>query len=121
MKVQKGMGGIYPVAILSVMVMLHINAYYCAGAAVVVKSNTTTVRYNNGRGEESLIEYDLALELLMNPYTTRMLTDPKAGSIYKTGDKDRPACQPPSPCSGGGNCPSTYLRTCNKKKSPSPS
>ena len=75
MEVQKGKGGIYPLAISFVMVMLLINAYCCAGAAVVVESNTTTIRYN-GRLEESLIEYDLELEFLMNPYISRILQTP---------------------------------------------
>ena len=74
---QKGKRGIYPVAILFVMVIFLINAYCCAGAAIVVESNTTTVRYNNGRLEESLIKYDLELEFLMNPYIGRVLdSDP---------------------------------------------
>lgn len=75
MEVQKGKGGIYPVAIWFVMVTLLINAYCCAGAAVVVESNTTTVWYNNGRVEESLVEFDLELEYLMNPYISRLLSN----------------------------------------------
>ena len=73
MEVQKGKGEIYPVALWFVMVMLLINAYCCAGAAVVVESNTTTVWYNNGRVEESLIEFDLELphESLYMPDASR--------------------------------------------------
>ena len=94
MEVQKGKGGIYPLAILFVMVMLLIYPYCCAGAAVVIESNTTTLRYNNGRIEESLIEYDLELELFMNPYVSRILQngDP---AIAVTLDKTRAFCEPP--------------------------
>jgi len=105
MEVQKGKGGIYPLAISFVMVMLLINAYCCAGAAVVVESNTTTVRYN-GRLEESLIEYDLELEYLMNPYLTRILgNDPK----YVTSEsqvRNKPCTSCSKVCAVG----STYNR-----------
>ena len=111
MEVQKGKGGIYPQAFF-VMLMLLINAYYCAGAVVLVKSNATTVRYDD-RLQESLIEYDL--EFLMNPYISRMLGDDQpSGSVYSTESAGHPACQPPSPCSGGGTCGSVYQRTCPK-------
>ena len=91
MEVQKGKGGIYPLAILFVMMMLLIYPYCCAGAAVVVESNTTTVRYNNGRIEESLIEYDLELELLMNPYVSRILAGGHTVT-GATGNRNRPVC-----------------------------
>ena len=96
MEVQKGKGGIYPLAILFVMMMLLIYPYCCAGAAVVVESNTTTVRYNNGRIEESLIEYDLELESLMNPYVSRILAGGQTVT-GATGNRNRPACVP-MPC-----------------------
>lgn len=99
MEVQKGKGGIYPLAILFVMVML-LNAYCCAGAAVIVKSNTTTVRYNNGRLDESLIEYDLELEFLMNPYISRILQD---GGSHITPQTLNPGS---TPCEGNCNPPS---------------
>ena len=92
MEVQKGKGGIYPLAILFVMVMLLIYPYCCAGAAVVVESNTTTVRYNNGRIEESLIEYDLELELLMNPYVSRVLAGGMSVTKPATLKPNRPVC-----------------------------
>ncbi|KAF3953219.1 hypothetical protein CMV_021318 [Castanea mollissima] len=109
MEVQKGKGGMYPLAISFVMVMLLINAYCCAGAAVVVESNTTTVRYN-GRLEESLIEYDLELEFLMNPYISRMLA-PENIDIHAQLDAHRVFCDPKVTSCGKG-CPSQYLRTC---------
>nr|POF02113.1 hypothetical protein CFP56_56756 [Quercus suber] len=92
MEVQKGKGGIYPLAILFVMVMLLIYPYCCAGAAVVVESNTTTVRYNNGRIEESLIEYDLELELFMNPYVSRILAGGRSVTKPATLNPKRPVC-----------------------------
>ncbi|KAM3760924.1 hypothetical protein ACB098_01G230000 [Castanea mollissima] len=113
MEVQKGKGGLYPLAISFVMVMLLINAYCCAGAAVVVESNTTTVRYN-GRVEESLIEYDLELEYLMNPYLTRILG--KDPDFVTDASKIRgKACKP---CSGVCPVGSTYnrLHECVKSK-----
>lgn len=114
MEVQKGRGGgIYPLAILFVMVMLLINAYCCAGAVVVVESNTTTVRYN-GRVEESLIEYDLELEYLLNPKISRILTDPKPPLIYASTDKNH-ACDPCSdPCAKFS--PYNKGHECGKKK-----
>ena len=103
MEVQKGKGGIYPLAIF-VMVML-LNAYCCAGAAVVVESNTTTVRYN-GHVEESLMEYDLELEFLMNPYITRILrTPPKP--VTNGSKNPNKAC---GPCSTASAKRSSYNR-----------
>ena len=99
MEVQKGKGGIYPLAISFMMVMLLINAYCCAGAAVVVESNTTTVRYN-GHVEESLMEYDLELEFLMNPYISRILQD---GGSHITPQTLNPGS---TPCEGNCNPPS---------------
>lgn len=97
MEVQKGRGGIYPLAILFVTVMLLINAYCCAGAVVVVESNTTTVRYN-GRVEESLIEYDLELEYLLNPKISRILVTPKPPVTGQSQDPNT-ACESCSdPC-----------------------
>lgn len=113
MEVQNGKGGIYPLAIVFVMVMLLINPYCCAGAAVVVKSNTTTVRYNNGRLEESLIEYDLELELLMNPYATRILAGvkPSPSPSYEALDGTGIPCNPDSKCHGGAKCPGKETRS----------
>ena len=105
---QKGKRGIYPVAILFVMVIFLINAYCCAGAAVVVESNTTTVRYNNDRLEESLIEYDLELEFLMNPYISRVLDSDPYHPTSQTGNPHSTPCEPtpsnPHPCSGDKKC-----------------
>ena len=105
---QKGKRGIYPVAILFVMVIFLINAYCCAGAAVVVESNTTTVRYNNDRLEESLIEYDLELEFLMNPYISRVLDSDSYHPTSRTNDPESRPCEPTknnqNPCSGGKKC-----------------
>ena len=118
MEVQKGKGGIYPLAILFVMVMILINAYCCAGAAVVVESNINTVRYNNGSLEESLIEYDLELEFFMNPYVSRMLGGGENHSIYNTEDQNRSACTPP--CTGGLACGNSTYHRCDLKNPTSP-
>ena len=100
MEVQKGKGGIYPLAISFVMVMLLINAYCCAGAAVVVESNITTVRYN-GRLEESLIEYDLELEFLMNPYISRILQTPPKSVTAESLFQGKPCTDCSKACPGG--------------------
>ena len=108
MEVQKKKGGLYPVALLSFVMLILLNAY-CCNAAVVVKSNTTTVRYNNGRLEESLIEYDLELEFLMNPYISRVLDSDPYHPTFQTGNPQSTPCEPtkenPNPCSGGKKCP----------------
>ena len=117
MEVQKGKGGIYPLTILFVMVMILFNAYCCAGAAVVVESNINAVRYNNGRLEESLIEYDLELEFFMNPYVSRMLGG-KNHPIYKTGNPKRSACN--QPCTGGLACGGSTYHRCDLKNPTSP-
>ena len=110
MEVQKGRGGgIYPLAILFVMVMLLINAYCCAGAVVVVESNTTTVRYN-GRVEESLIEYDLELEYLLNPKISRILDGPNtpvtgaSENRNSACEKCSDSCANPEPYNRGRKC-----------------
>ena len=114
MEVQRGKGGIYPVALWFVMVMLLINAYCCAGAAVVVESNTTTVWYNNGRVEESLIEFDLELEYLMNPYVSRMLKPQESHPGPRAvKNRNKPACQN-SACSTVCKKRSTYDKSCKK-------
>lgn len=106
MEVQKGKGGIYPLAISFVMLMLLINAYCCGGAVVVVESNTTTVRYN-GRLEESLIEYGLELEYLMNPYLTRILaTDPPKPVTKQALNPNKPCDSCTKVCPKGD----TYFR-----------
>ena len=80
MEVKKAQGGTYPLA-LFVMLMLLLNAY-CSDAAVLVKSNTT-VRCD-GRLDECLIEDDLELEFLINPYISRVL----AGTGKSVGEID---------------------------------
>ena len=88
MEVKNAKGGTYPLA-LFVMLMLLLNAY-CCDAAVLVKSNTT-IRCD-GRLDECLIEDDLELEFLVNPYISRVL----AGTGRSVGEFDdekvNPAC-----------------------------
>ncbi|GMY12869.1 hypothetical protein FCV25MIE_08111 [Fagus crenata] len=119
MEVKKAKGGTYPLA-LFVMLMLLLNAY-CSDAAVLVKSNTT-VRCD-GRLDECLIEDDLELEFLINPYISRVLAgtgksvveiDAKkdSGKTCGTGCTDD-AGHPCRPCSDA-NCQkkSPYRRGC---------
>ena len=103
-----GKGGIYPLAILFMMVMLLIYPYCCAGAAVVVESNTTTVRSNNGGIEESLIESNLELELFMNPYVSRILQNGESvtGAALV---QNRPVCSRRSCIT---DCRDVYKRDC---------
>lgn len=110
MEVKKEQRGIYPLAIVFVMLIL-LNAY-CCGAAVLIKSNTT-VRCN-GRLDECLIEDDLELELLMNPYISRMLpgTSSHAG-VNAVNNANSAACENPD-CSKGCKRPNSYHRTCEK-------
>ena len=113
MEVQKGKGGIYPLAILFVMAMLLIYPYCCAGAAVVVESNTTTVRYN-GRLEESLMEYDLELEFLMNPYISRILQTPPKSVTAESQIQGQPCTACSEACPGGDS----YNRNNDCRKPP---
>ncbi|KAG6660679.1 hypothetical protein CIPAW_03G121700 [Carya illinoinensis] len=76
--------------LMMMMSMMLLNAY-CCGAAVLAKSNTS-FRCTSGRLDECLIEEDLELELLMNPYVSRIL----AVQTVTGGTKDpnHPAIQP---------------------------
>ncbi|GMY12870.1 hypothetical protein FCV25MIE_08109 [Fagus crenata] len=106
MEVKYAKGGTYPLA-LFVMLMLLLNAY-CCDATVLVKSNTT-VRCD-GRLDECLIEDDLELELVINPYISRMLYDEPACTACSK-DKNS-ACS--GPCSEPGcRKRNSYDRTCN--------
>ncbi|KAB1211539.1 hypothetical protein CJ030_MR6G013281 [Morella rubra] len=70
MEVHKKKGGIllYHLAFLVMLILLD---SYCCGAAVLVKSNSSFQCV--GRLDECLIEDDLELEFLMNPYVSRIL------------------------------------------------
>ncbi|KAB1221933.1 hypothetical protein CJ030_MR2G008662 [Morella rubra] len=70
MKVQKKKGGILLNHLAFLVMLLLLGSYFC-GAAVLVKSNTNF--RCDGRLEECLIEEDLELEFLMNPYVSRIL------------------------------------------------
>ena len=111
MGAQKAKGGMYPVAILFVMVML-LNAYCCVGSAVIVKSNTTTVRYN---GHLDLIEDDLELELefLMNPYISRILQTEGSHPAEDALHPDSAACTN-NECSKGCQKQNQFDRQCKK-------
>ena len=87
MEVKNAKGGTYPLA-LFVMLMLLLNAY-CCDAAVLVKSNTTVRR--NGRLDECLIEDDLELEFLVNPYISLVFagTGKSVGEFNAEKDSDQ--------------------------------
>jgi hypothetical protein len=68
----KGVIIMYPLAVFAIMLMILLNGYGCAAAAVLVKTNTTF--RCDGRLDECLIEDDLQLEFLMNPYVSRVLS-----------------------------------------------
>ena len=70
-----------PAAVFAIMLIILLHGY-CCGASVLVKTNTTFLC--DGRLDECLIEEDLELDFLMNPYVSRVLvenhndpTDPK--------------------------------------------
>ena len=88
MEVQKAKGGIYPVAFF-VMLML-INAH-CCGAAVLVKSNASV--WFDDHPSERLIEDEVELEYLMNPYISRMLADPPQHPAEDAVYKPDKACE----------------------------
>ena len=85
MEVKKAKGGTYPLA-LFVMLMLLLNAY-CCDAAILVKSNTT-VRCD-GQLDKCLIEDNLELELVINPYISRMLANGDHGTPCTDCSKNR--------------------------------
>ena len=91
MEVKYAKGGTIPLA-LFVMLMLLLNP--CCGAAVIVKSNNTVIC--DGRLHECLIEDDLELELVINPYISRMLKYDAAVCSDCSKNKDS-ACT--DPCS----------------------
>jgi hypothetical protein len=104
MEVKNAKGGTYPLA-LFVMLILLFNAYRC-GAAVLVKGNTTV--HCNGRLDECLIEDELDLVFLTNPYISRILDD---GKHYKSVDAVNNGNKPCTACSTG--CPTdSYRRSC---------
>ena len=112
MGVQKAKGRMYPVAISFVMVMLH-NAYCCVGAAVIVKSNTTTVRYNS---HHDLIEddYELELEFLMNPYISRILQTAGSHPAENAVNNPNSAACTNDECSKGCQKQNEFDRQCKK-------
>ncbi|KAB1211542.1 hypothetical protein CJ030_MR6G013284 [Morella rubra] len=74
MEVHKRKGGVFFYH-LAFFVMLILLDSYCCGAAVLVKSNSSF--RCDGRLDECLIEEDLELEFLMNPYVSRILANHK--------------------------------------------
>ncbi|KAG2710937.1 hypothetical protein I3760_04G053500 [Carya illinoinensis] len=117
----------YPLAFIAMLILLLLNANSCSGGAAVgiqlVKSNATFGC--NGRLECLIMEDDLELEILMNPYISRILSGPPKPSKTKgTGipNKEAIPCgtkQDPKPygnCIGkpkGGN--GNHVEKCNSK------
>uniref|UniRef100_A0A2N9HSJ5 Uncharacterized protein n=1 Tax=Fagus sylvatica TaxID=28930 RepID=A0A2N9HSJ5_FAGSY len=105
MEVKNAKGGTYPLA-LFVMLILLFNAY-CCGAAVLVKGNTTV--HCNGRLDECLIEDELELVFLTNPYISRMLANGKPHPTIKAvQNRNKPAC-------GGTDCSKGCKKTAYKR------
>ncbi|GMY12878.1 hypothetical protein FCV25MIE_08117 [Fagus crenata] len=98
MEVKNAKGGTYPLA-LFVLILLF-NAY-CCGAGVLVKGNTTV--HCNGRLDECLIEDELELVFLTNPYISRIL-DGGSGhpAVNAVNNPNRAACTGTT-CSHGDN------------------
>jgi hypothetical protein len=83
----KGVIIMYPLAVFAIMLIL-LNGYGCAAAAVLVKTNTTF--RCDGRLDECLIEDDLELAFLMNPYVSRVLAnDPPKHHGNDAGNPDK--------------------------------
>ncbi|KAB1211538.1 hypothetical protein CJ030_MR6G013280 [Morella rubra] len=124
MEVHKKKGGILLLYHLAFLVMLILLDSYCCGAAVLVKSNSSF--RCDGRLDECLIEEDLELEFLMNPYVSRILA--KNGKNPQSGNRDNPAfasCGKPNDSpqyarcidkikktKGGNDCKGAYKRGC---------
>jgi hypothetical protein len=84
----KGVIIMYPLAFFAIMLSILLNGYGCAAAAVLVKTNTTF--RCDGRLDECLIEDDLELAFLMNPYVSRVLAnDPPKHPGNDAGNPDK--------------------------------
>ncbi|KAB1201631.1 hypothetical protein CJ030_MR0G002334 [Morella rubra] len=93
MEVHNKKGGIL-LCHLAFLVMLILLDSYCCGAAVLVKSNSSF--RCGGRLEECLIEEDLELEFLMNPYVSRIVAESTPPQTPQPGNRNSPAF--PNPC-----------------------
>jgi hypothetical protein len=93
----KGVIIMNPLAVFAIMLMILLNGYGCAAAAVLVKTNTTF--RCDGLLDECLIEDDLQLEFLMNPYVSRVLA-------VDIGDPLDPSSQVFKECGGQNSDPS---------------
>ncbi|KAG7982371.1 hypothetical protein I3843_04G049400 [Carya illinoinensis] len=93
----------YPLAFIAMLILVLLNANSCSGGAAVgiqlIKSNTTFGC--NVRLEECLImEDDLELEFLMNPYISRIL--PSTTTKSPTAGSKQPN-KPAVPCGNNGD------------------
>jgi hypothetical protein len=88
-----------PLSVFAIMLMILLNGYGCAAAAVLVKTNTTF--RCDGRLDECLIQDDLQLEFLMNAYVSRVLDD--AHQPASPGGQANDGTIPVFPTCGGQN------------------
>ncbi|KAG6720835.1 hypothetical protein I3842_03G082400 [Carya illinoinensis] len=82
-KTKVGSGRMHHDLAFFAMLIILFNAY-CCNASVIVKSNSSF--QCNGRLDECLFEEELELELLMNPYVSRMLIDYPRPKTDKPGE-----------------------------------
>ncbi|KAF5457628.1 hypothetical protein F2P56_021717 [Juglans regia] len=100
----------YPLAFIAMLILLLLNANSCCGGAAVgilVKSNSSTTFGCDGRLDECLMEEDLELELLINPYISRIL----GAGHSSTGGTQNPN-KPALPC---GKPEDPYSKCIGKK------
>jgi hypothetical protein len=116
----KGVIIMCPLAVFAIMLMIFLNGYGCAAAAVLVKTNTT-FRCDD-RLDECLVQDDLQLEFLMNPYVSRVLTGAQPPPSHGQDAVQKPTKPVFNPCSGSS--PPAYCtknpgkenkRKCNPK------
>jgi len=119
---KKGFIIMHPLAFFAIMLIL-LNGY--AAAAVLVETNTTF--RCDGRLDECLIQDDLELEFLMDPFLSRVLADQTTGSYGQqavsqpdssTFDECKPSptyscsAKPGNQNNHPASCPSVFSRPC---------
>jgi hypothetical protein len=111
----KGMIIVSSLAMFAIMLMILLNGYGCAAAAVLVKTNTTF--RCDGRLDECLIKDDLQLEFLMNPYVSRLLDEADHQPEYAVELSKNPNKPVFPPCGGKSppNCNTNPVNPDNSK------
>ncbi|KAG7986475.1 hypothetical protein I3843_03G082800 [Carya illinoinensis] len=102
-KTKVGSGRMHPDLAFFAMLFILLNAY-CCNAFVIVKSNNSF--RCSGRLDECLFEEELELELLMNPYVSRMLVS------YKIKPTPGIAGQPAIACGKPQDAANPQYNTC---------